>query len=285
MVGKSLINPCVLGTFDELESLAESRKIDCILVALRDRRGRLPVEALLNLKIAGVAVEEGAAFFERVFGKLPVEELSPSYLVFSPGFRVSKLTQIYKHVFSAVLSLIGLILSAPIMLLVAIAIKLDSPGPVFFLQERVGKGGRVFKLIKFRSMYVDAEKRTGPIWAKSDDSRVTRVGRFIRRARIDEIPQFINVLKGDMHFVGPRPERSYFVERLQEIIHYYPQRHTVKPGITGWAQVKYPYGSTVEDACEKLKYDLYYIKNMSVLLDLRIVFHTVKIVLLGRGAR
>ena len=219
------------------------------------------------------------------FGKLPVEELNPSYLFFSSGFRISRLTLIYKRTSSIILALIGLIVSSPIMLLTAIAIKLDSRGPVFFRQERVGKGGRLFKLIKFRSMSIDAEANTGPVWALAEDPRVTRVGRFIRRARIDEIPQFINVLKGDMHFVGPRPERPYFIEQLQEVIHFYMQRHTVKPGITGWAQVKYPYGATVEEACEKLKYDLYYIKNVSILLDLWIVFLTVKTVLLGKGSR
>lgn len=285
MVGKSLINPCVIGTFDNLESLVINHKVDRILVASQDRRGTLPVKKLLDLKLSGVAVEEGASFLERAFGKLPVEELNPSYLVFSSGFRISKIKQIYKNIFSFVLSAVGLIFTTPIILLTAIAIKLDSSGLVFFLQERVGKDGRIFKLIKFRSMKIDAEASTGPVWAQVDDPRITRVGRFIRRTRIDEIPQFINVLKGDMHLVGPRPERLHFTKQLQEVIPYYSERHSVKPGITGWAQVKYPYGATIDEAREKLKYDLYYIKNISILLDLWIVLQTVKIVLLGRGSR
>lgn len=285
MVGKSLINPCVIGTFDNLESLVVDHKVDRIVVASQDRRGTLPVNKLLSLKLSGVLVEEGASFLERAFGKLPVDDLSPSYLVFSSGFKISKITQIYKNTSSFVLSAIGLILTAPIILLTAIAIKLESSGPVFFLQERVGKDGRIFKLIKFRSMKTDAEAISGPVWAQVDDPRITKVGRFIRRIRVDEIPQFINVLKGDMHLIGPRPERLHFTKQLQEIIPYYSQRHSVKPGITGWAQVKYPYGATIEESREKLKFDLYYIKNISILLDLWIMFQTVKIVLLGRGSR
>lgn len=285
MVGKSLFNPSVIGTLDNLETLVIDHKVDRILVASQDRRGSLPVKTLLKLKFSGIEVEEGASFLERAFGKLPVQELSPSYLVFSSGFKISKTKQLYKNIFSIVLSTTGLILAIPIIVLTAIAIKLDSAGPVFFSQERVGKDGRIFKLIKFRSMKIDAEATTGPVWAQVDDPRITRVGRFIRLTRIDEIPQFINVLKGDMHLVGPRPERLHFTKQLQEVLPYYTQRHSVKPGITGWAQVKYPYGATTEEAGEKLKYDLYYIKNLSILLDLWIVLQTVKIVLLGRGSR
>ncbi|MEW6730922.1 MAG: TIGR03013 family XrtA/PEP-CTERM system glycosyltransferase [Acidobacteriota bacterium] len=285
MSRKTITDISILGTLEDLESLVARYKIDHILVTLQDRRGHLPVKRLLDLKLQGVAIEEGASFFERILGKLPVEELNPSYLVFSTGFKVSRLKLIYKRIFSIIFSIIGLIISAPVMLLTAIAIKLESPGPILFLQERVGEEGRIFKLIKFRSMYVDAEAHTGPVWARTNDPRITRVGRFIRRMRIDELPQFINVLKGDMHFVGPRPERSYFVKQLEKIIPYYGQRHTVKPGITGWAQIKYPYGATIEEACEKLKYDLYYIKNLSLPLDLWIIFQTIKIVLVGRGAR
>ncbi|MEW6730718.1 MAG: TIGR03013 family XrtA/PEP-CTERM system glycosyltransferase [Acidobacteriota bacterium] len=275
----------VLGTIDNIDTMAARYSITHIVIALRDRRGRLPVETLLNLKLGGVIIEEGASLYERITGKLPVEELNPSYLVFSSGFRISKLTLVYQRVFSIIFSFVGLVLSMPLLLFIAIAIKLDSRGPIFFQQERVGKYGRIFKLIKFRSMYVDAEAGTGPVWAQADDPRVTRVGRFIRRTRLDELPQFINVLKGDLNFVGPRPERSYFVDQLQTLIPYYTLRHMIKPGLTGWAQVKYPYGATIEEAREKLEYDLYYIKNMSILLDLAIIFHTVKTVLLGRGAR
>lgn len=284
-IGRSLVNPTVIGTVEDLERLAARERVDHILVALPNRRGRVPLEALLNLKVTGVQVEEGELFFEKAFGKLPVEQLHPGYLVFSEGFHVSRFTRLYKRIFSIILSIIGLIVTAPLMLATAIAIKLDSRGPVFFTQERVGEDGRVFKLIKFRSMYSDAEARTGPVWAHTDDPRITRVGRFIRCTRIDELPQFFNVLKSDMHFVGPRPERPYFVEQLRAVIPYYWQRHTVKPGITGWAQIRYPYSSTVEEAREKLKYDLYYIKNVSLLLDLMIIFETVKTVLLRRGAK
>lgn len=284
-LGATINKHRVIGTIDDLESVVARHHVSHIVVALSDRRGRLPVDTLLQLKMSGVTIETGESLFEQVCGKLPVEQLNPSYLVFSNGFKVSKLTSIYKRTFSIIFSLIGLVFSAPLMVLTAIAIKLDSRGPVFFTQERVGKDGRAFKLIKFRSMRVDAEAGTGPVWATNHDPRVTRVGRFIRRTRIDEIPQFINVLKGDMHFVGPRPERPFFVEQLRSAIPYYGQRHTVEPGLTGWAQVCYPYGSTIEESREKLKYDLYYIKNMSIFFDLLIIFQTVKIVLLGRGAR
>jgi sugar transferase (PEP-CTERM system associated) len=284
-IGSMLVNRRVLGSWEDLISVVERHNITHIVVAMSERRGRLPLEQLLNLKMEGIVVEDGTALYEQITGKLPVKILNPSYLVFSTGFRVSKLTTIYKRAFSIIFSLLGLIFCAPIMLLTAIAIKLDSRGSIFFQQDRVGKGGRIFQVIKFRSMYVDAEAQTGPIWAQADDPRITRVGRFIRRARIDELPQFINVLKGDMNFVGPRPERPYFVDQLQEVIPYYGQRHLTEPGLTGWAQVKFPYGSTIKEARKKLEYDLYYIKNMSMLLDLLIIFHTVKIVLLGRGAR
>lgn len=285
MVGKSLINPSVIGTYDDLETLVSRHNIDHVLVALQDRRGHLPFDSLLKLKMSGITVEEGTRFFEKTSGKLPVENLHPSYLIFSSGFKISRFTQIYKQVSSMLFAICGLIAGAPIMLLTAIAIKLDSPGPVFFVQDRVGKDGRIFKLIKFRSMRADAEAKSGPVWAQLHDPRITKVGQFIRKTRIDEIPQFINVLKGDMDFIGPRPERPYFVEQLQKEIPYYKNRHAVKPGITGWAQVKYSYGATVEESREKLKYDLYYIKNMSLAFDFWIIFETVKIVLMGRGAR
>jgi len=213
-----------------------------------------------------------------------VESLRPSWLIFSEGFRKSPVTHLYKRLFGILLSVVGLILLMPTMGLVALIIKLDSRGPILFRQKRVGENGKVFDLLKFRSMHVDAEAITGPVWAKKDDCRITRVGRLIRRVRFDELPQFINVLKGDMNFVGPRPERPHFVEQLNEKIPYYNQRHTVKPGITGWAQVRYHYGGSIDDTLEKLQYDLYYVKHMSIPLDLLIIFQTVKIVLLQRGA-
>jgi sugar transferase (PEP-CTERM system associated) len=284
-VGATIEGKRVLGGWDDIEGIVARNNVTHIVVAMQDRRGRLPVETLLNLKLNGIGVEDGTAIYEQISQRLPVDHLNPSYLIFSQGCHKTKVTLVMKRAFSLIASIAGLILSAPIMLLTAIAIKLESQGPIFFTQERVGKDGRIFKLVKFRSMATDAEARSGPMWAQANDPRVTRIGKFIRRTRIDELPQFINVIKGDMDFVGPRPERPYFVDQLRAVIPYYWQRHTVAPGLTGWAQVKYPYGATIEDSREKLKYDLYYIKNMSIFLDLSIIFHTVKTVLLGRGAR
>ncbi|WP_456432647.1 TIGR03013 family XrtA/PEP-CTERM system glycosyltransferase [Thermosulfuriphilus sp.] len=255
-----------------------------IVVALDERRGRMPVEALLRCRMAGIPVIEGETFYELLTGKILVEKINPSWLIFGEGFRQSLFRRVVKRTVSIVCSFIGLILTLPLIVIVALAIKLDSPGPVLFVQDRVGKDGRVFRLYKFRSMRQDAEK-DGAKWAAKDDPRVTRVGRIIRKLRIDEIPQMWNVLKGDMAFVGPRPERPVFVERLRKKIPFYDQRHTVHPGITGWAQICYPYGASDEDALEKLKYDLYYIKHMSLALDLYIIFKTIKIVLFGEGAR
>jgi exopolysaccharide biosynthesis polyprenyl glycosylphosphotransferase len=190
-----------------------------------------------------------------------------------------------RRVLNLALALVGFVLALPIMILVALAVKLESRGPIFYTQERVGKNGRSFKIIKFRSMSATAERDTGPVWAEKADPRVTRIGRILRKLRLDELPQFVNVIRGDMNFVGPRPERPVFVEQLSEVIPYYQQRHLIKPGLTGWAQIKFPYGSSVEDAFEKLRYDLYYIKNRSFLLDAIIIFETVKTVLFGRGGQ
>lgn len=286
LVGKSLINPSVLGLTEEIPNLVERFHVDRIVVAVEDRRGRFPTEQLLDLTLSGrVAVEESAQYYERLTGKIASEMLRPSWLIFSRNSRYSDVTHHVRRVLNAVLAAIGFVLSLPLMFITAIAVKLDSRGPVFYTQERVGKKGRTFKIIKFRSMKVGAEKNTGPVWAEESDPRVTRVGRIIRKLRIDELPQFVNVIRGDMNFVGPRPERPMFVEQLSEIIPYYSQRHLIKPGLTGWAQIKYPYGSTVEDAIEKLRFDLYYIKNQSLLLDAMIIFETIKIVLFGRGGR
>ncbi|HEY7543964.1 MAG TPA: TIGR03013 family XrtA/PEP-CTERM system glycosyltransferase [Blastocatellia bacterium] len=286
LVGKSLINPKVIGVTSDIACLVDEYDVDRIVVAVKDRRGKLPTDELLNLTLSGrVAVEDCASYYERLTGKIATEMLRPSWLIFSRGNRFSDLARHIRRVVNAGLAVVGFILSLPIMMMVAIAIKLESRGPIFYTQERVGKNGRTFKIIKFRSMRVDAEQVSGPVWAGEDDPRVTLVGRIIRRLRFDELPQFINVLRGDMNFVGPRPERPVFVEQLSEIIPYYSQRHLVKPGLTGWAQIKYPYGSSVEDAIEKLMYDLYYIKNQSLLLDAMIAFETVKTVLFGRGGR
>ena len=271
--------------FDGLCDLAEAEEASSIIVALDDRRGIMPYKELLNCKLRGIAVIDGESFYERITGKLLVEKINPSWLIFSEGFRKSPLSRLFKRVIGLVMSLVLLILLFPVMLVVAVAIKLESPGPVIFSQKRVGENGEVFMLHKFRSMREDAEKESGPVWATEEDPRITRVGRILRNLRIDELPQIWNVLKGEMSFVGPRPERPFFVESLRQEVPYYDERFTVKPGITGWAQIKYGYGASEKDALEKLKYDLYYIKNMSFALDLLVIFHTVKIVLLGRGSR
>jgi sugar transferase (PEP-CTERM system associated) len=223
--------------------------------------------------------------YERLTGKILVDDLKPSWLIFSDGFVISRWTRFQKRLIDIVLASIGIVLSAPLALLTALAVKLDSDGPILYGQERVGENGRTFMVWKFRSMKQDAEKGGTPIWAKAQDDRVTRVGRFIRKTRLDELPQFWNVVRGDMSFVGPRPERPFFVEQLAKEIPFYQQRHAVKPGLTGWAQVKYQYGSSVEDAMEKLRYDLYYVKHLSVSFDISIVFDTVKVILFGKGAK
>lgn len=284
-VGRVILNPKIIGTYDKLCDIAEMHMPVTVVVALDDRRGGVPFEELLACKMRGIAVEDHVTFLEKLLGKLMVENLNPGHLIFSDGFKKPKILMTARRLLDILLSFAGLIIVSPLMLLVSILIKLDSRGPVFFKQERVGENNGIFRIYKFRSMRSDAENCTGPVWAEENDPRITRVGRFIRRCRIDEIPQFWNVLKGDMSFIGPRPERPCFVKELTKKIPYYAQRHSIKPGITGWAQVKYRYGSTEEDALEKLKYEIYYIKNLSPLLDLLILFETVKIVLFGKGAR
>ena len=261
------------------------RGIDRIVVAMEERRGKLPVGLLLSLKNRGVQVEDGNDVYESITGKVPIESIRLSWLLFSPGSHASRLFQIYKRCASVVISVFGLFLTLPLLPFVIIAIKLSSPGRVLYSQNRVGRDDKVFRCYKFRTMNADAEADTGPTWAEDDDPRITLVGGFLRKTRIDEIPQLWNVLRGDMSLVGPRPERPEFVEALNEKIPYYHLRHSVRPGITGWAQILYKYGSSVEDAKEKLRYDLYYIKNTSVGLDMLILFNTIKIVLLGRGAK
>jgi sugar transferase (PEP-CTERM system associated) len=261
------------------------RGIDRIVVAMEERRGKLPVDLLLSLKNRGVQVQDGNDVYESITGKVPIESIRLSWLLFSPGFHASRLFLIYKRSASVLISIVGLLLSAPFLPFIILAIKLSSPGRVLYWQNRVGRDDRVFRCYKFRTMRSDAEVDTGPTWAEDDDPRVTAVGRLLRKTRIDEIPQLLNVLKGDMSLVGPRPERPEFVAALNEKIPYYHLRHSVRPGITGWAQILYKYGSSVEDAKEKLRYDLYYIKNTSVGLDLLIFLNTIKIVLVGRGAK
>lgn len=265
--------------------LAATLQATIIAVVMGERRGKLPTKELLRCKVDGIKVLEGATFYEELTGKLSIEKLNPSWLIFSDGFRKSLLTRFSKRGIGLVGSSIALLITLPLICLIAVAIKLDSKGPVFFRQERCGQDGVPFKIYKFRSMIDKAEAQTGPQWATDDDPRITRVGAILRKYRLDEIPQLWNVLKGDMSFVGPRPERPEFVKMLTEKIPYYSERHTVKPGISGWAQVSYRYGASVDDALEKLKYDLFYVKNMSFALDLLIMFKTIKIILLQSGAR
>ncbi|HXN31698.1 MAG TPA: TIGR03013 family XrtA/PEP-CTERM system glycosyltransferase [Polyangiaceae bacterium] len=274
----------VIGTYRDLYSLVTSERIEVVLVAYPDRRGTLPVEQLLEVKFRGVEVEEGVAFYERETGKIFVRELKPSQLIFAEGFRVRPATRRLKRLLDLVVAIVGLGLAAPLMILSAIAIAIDSPGPLLYRQVRSGELGRTFTLYKFRSMRVDAEK-SGARFAEENDPRITRVGRLIRKMRIDELPQLYNVLRGEMSMVGPRPERPVFIEQLEQQVPYFKQRLYVKPGLTGHAQVRCRYGATAEDHLEKLQYDLYYIKSYSVMFDLSIIFDTIKVVLLRIGAR
>jgi sugar transferase (PEP-CTERM system associated) len=268
-----------------LMEVVHKQKVHRVIVAMPDRRGTIPMPELLELRMRGIKIEEATSWLEKISGKIEVENLYPSWLVFGEGFRRSTAFIVVRRVVSIVISLIGLILALPLFPLIMLAIRLDSRGPVFYTQARVGKAGGVFSVVKFRTMRQDAEAASGPKWAGDNDPRVTRVGKFLRSSRLDEIPQLWCVLKGDMAFVGPRPERPEFIEWLSKEIPYYGVRHMVRPGLTGWAQVKYKYGSTVEDSREKLQYDLFYIKNASIGLDLLIMFLTVKTVLLRRGAQ
>jgi sugar transferase (PEP-CTERM system associated) len=268
-----------------LMEVDRTQKVHRVIVAMPDRRGTIPMQELLELRMKGVKIEEAATWLEKISGKIEVENLSHSWLIFGEGFRRSTIFILVRRALSVIISLIGLILSLPLLPLIMLAVRLDSKGPIFYTQTRVGKDRRLFKVVKFRTMRQDAEAENGPQWAGDNDPRVTRVGKFLRTSRLDEIPQMWCVLKGDMAFVGPRPERPEFIEMLSEQIPFYPVRHMVRPGITGWAQIKYKYGSTVEDAREKLQYDLFYIKNASIGLDLLIMFLTIKTVLLARGAQ
>jgi sugar transferase (PEP-CTERM system associated) len=284
LVGKSLINPRVLGLSVDLDAIVKRENVDRIVVAMGDRRGQFPTAELLALSLGGeVSIEEGASFYERLTGRVSLDMIRPSWLIFSGRGRQARIAGLVRNVMHRLVALMGAILSLPIAIATAILIKLESPGPVFYRQERVGENGKPFVLIKFRSMRVDAEKE-GPVWASSGDDRATRVGRVIRKIRVDEIPQFWSILRGEMSFVGPRPERQHFVSQLAQEIPYYEQRHLIAPGLTGWAQIKYPYGASIEDARQKLQYDLYYIKNQSLVLDAIIMFETIKIIMFGRGA-
>ena len=274
-----------LGRLESLCEVAAATRPTRIVVGMLERRNRLPVPELLDLRFSGHLVEEVATAYERVCGRVPIRELRPSQLIYNGDFGRIRHTMVYQTIANRLMSVTGIILTAPLMLLTALAVRLSSPGPILYRQVRVGLGGKPFTLFKFRSMRADAEAGTGAVWAAKDDPRVTIVGRIIRKIRFDELPQLWNVLKGEMSIVGPRPERPEFVETLIEKVPYYRQRHAVRPGITGWAQISYKYGDTVEDTMIKLEYDLYYIKHRSFSLDLYIIFHTLKAMLLSRGAQ
>jgi len=256
-----------------------------IIVALQEKRNRFPLKELLDCRVAGINVIDGNSFFETLTGKLFVEQINPGWLIYSKGFRHSHLKRVLKRMMDIIVSAVMILLFLPLIVFLVIIIKIESVGPAFFSQERIGEKRIPYRIYKFRSMIDDAERQSGPKWAEDNDQRLTRVGKFIRQWRIDEIPQLWNVFKGEMSFVGPRPEREFFVEKLEKRIPYYGKRFTVKPGLTGWAQVSYGYGSSVEDAIEKLNYELFYIKNMSIFMDLVIILRTIKIVLFNKGAR
>ena len=262
----------------DIPDIVRRQRVNRVVIDVGDARGRFPINVLLDLRLGGVAVDDLASACERYTGKIAVEQLRPSWLIFSPGFRHTRLLARAKRALDIVAGATGFVLAAPLMTIVAAAVKLTSPGPVFYSQQRVGQNGRVFTMRKFRTMHVNAEAATGAVWATANDPRLTSIGRFLRSTRFDELPQLWNVLVDDMSLVGPRPERPEFVSRLQRDIRFYGQRHLVKPGLTGWAQISYPYGASVEDALQKLQYDLYYLKHMSIVFDVFILVATLKTV-------
>jgi sugar transferase (PEP-CTERM system associated) len=285
-VGRRLAGFAVVGTTAELLPLVRSLRANVIVVALEDQRGQLPIHDLLSCRVHGIRVEDAPSFFERLTGKILVSDLRPSWLVFSPGFTKPRVLRSAKRAAELVVALVLLAAALPLLLVLGLLVRLGSRGPAIYRQSRVGREGVPFTLYKLRTMREDAETTSGPVWTDPDrDPRVTRLGRVLRKLRLDELPQLWNVVRGDMSFVGPRPERPHFVETLRLVIPYYDERHAVHPGITGWAQVKFGYGSTIEDSERKLQFDLYYLKNMSLLLDLAIVLETFKVMVLGRGAR
>ncbi len=283
-IGKSLVNPGIIGAVSDIETITADRSIDRVVLSLAERRGCTPVRQLLHLKFAGIGVEDAHSLYEKITGRILLEHLSPSWLILSDGFRKSAFTVAAKRALDVFLSLVALVLTLPLMGLIAFTIWLDTGKPMLFCQKRAGLGGKLFHIFKFRSMYQDAEEN-GPSWAAEGDKRVTRVGRFLRKFRLDELPQLFNVLCGEMSLVGPRPEQPHFCALLEEHLSLFNLRHSVRPGITGWAQIKYKYGSSIEENKNKLEFDLFYIKHMSVLLDLAILFETAKVILYGRGAK
>ena len=275
----------VLGSAKDVESIARQHAVSRIIVALDDWRGTLPTRALVSLRVQGLRVDDASSALSALTGRVALRSVKPSWFVFSDGFHRSKTNDLIKRILDLVAGVVGLMVSLPIMILVALAVRLDSKGPIVYRQTRVGWMGKCFDVMKFRSMRIDAEAENGAQWARDNDPRTTRVGRLLRKYRLDELPQFVNVVRGDMSFVGPRPERPCFVEELRNSIPYYDERHSVRPGLTGWAQVEYPYGASVEDAFNKLEYDLFYLKNMSFPFDLAIIFKTIRTVFGGHGGR
>jgi sugar transferase (PEP-CTERM system associated) len=273
----------VIGTIEDIPAIVRARGVDRVVVSLADARGKLPMDKLLEMKLDGVHFDHLASIYEKYTGRIALEHLRPSWLIFSEGFRKTWRLHAAKRTFDLVGASIALALALPIMAVLAVMVKLTSPGPILYRQRRVGLDGRVFNLRKFRSMREDAEAKTGPVWAGQQDTRVTPIGRFLRRSHLDELPQLWNILVGDMSLVGPRPERPEFVKDLTRTIPFYGQRHIVRPGLTGWAQVCYAYGASVDDSMQKLQYDLFYIKHLSISLDIYTLLRTVKRVIQGQG--
>jgi sugar transferase (PEP-CTERM system associated) len=283
---KSVVAPeRIVGNISELGDLIHDYRPHIIIIALTERRGALPLKDIMHSKLRGIEVLDAASYYEQQTGCLLVEDIQPSAFIYTNGFRMTEFMRSYKRIFDILTSSLGLLFVAPFLPFIALAVKLDSPGPILYKQLRVGEREVEYFVYKFRTMSQNAESETGAVWAQKEDPRVTKVGRLFRKTRVDEIPQLYNVLKGDMSFIGPRPERLAFVERLKQTIPYYSTRHFVKPGVTGWAQVRYPYGASEEDALEKLRYDLFYIKNYSIMLDFKIIIETVRVVLSGFGGR
>jgi sugar transferase (PEP-CTERM system associated) len=275
----------VLGSTENLAQLIKDSGCQRVILAVQDRRGKLPLHDLLWLKGSGITVDDGVEFYERLTGKLAIADVTPGWLVFTDGFHISHLQRALIRLTSLVIAFVALALASPLLLLLAIIVKLDSPGPIFFKQERVGQNGKTFQIIKFRSMRHNCEAQTGPTWATKDDPRTTRLGKYFRRFYLDELPQLFNVLRGDMSLVGPRPERPFFVDQLRQKIPFYDLRHIVRPGVTGWGQVSYGYAGSEQSHMERVQYDLFYCKNRSVGLDLLILFQTAKTMMLARGSR
>ena len=281
---QGVVDPQKLKDFDLVKYALENR-IHSIVISLKDRRGTLPIQNILACKMHGINVMEWATFCEKNMNMIDIMNINPSHLVLGDGFQRNRMTIVIKGIIDRFLALCGLIAFMPFGIFISLMIKLESKGPIFYSQERIGQNGRSFQILKFRSMIADAEKGLPPQWASERDPRITRVGSFLRKTRLDEVPQLINILFGEMSFVGPRPERPFFVNELEKKIPFYSLRHVVKPGLSGWAQIRYRYGATLEDAIKKLEYDFYYIKNMSIFMDLMILLETIQVILFGKGSR